>query len=85
MMFFKKNIYSFTLAFTLDHVKNLLENNSVYELGNAESMICDISKKSPRVTETKLYESLKVTKAVKREILIKRDVPDVVQNAVALT
>ena len=48
-------------------------------------MICDRLKKSLRVTQTKLYESLTVAKIVKREILIKQDVPDVVQNAVALT
>ena len=72
------------MAFSLDHVKNLLESNSVYELRNAESVICDRLKKSPRVTQTKLYESLTVTKTVKREILVERDVPDAIENAVAL-
>ena len=72
------------MAFTLDHVKNLLESNSVYELWNAESVICDRLKKSPRDTQTKLYETLTVTKTVKMEILVERDVPDVIENAVAL-
>ena len=72
------------MAFTLDHVKNLLENNSVYELRNAESVICDKLKKSPRVTQTKLCASLTLTKTVKREILVERDIPDVIENAVAL-
>ena len=72
------------MAFTLDHVKSLLKSNSVYELRNAESVICDRFKKPPRVTQTKLYESLTVTKIVKREILIKRDLPDAIENAAAL-
>ena len=72
------------MAFSLDHVKNLLESNSVYELRNAESVICDRLKKSPRVTQTKMYESLTVTKTVKREILVEQDVPDAIENAVAL-
>ena len=29
------------MAFTLDHMKNLLERNSVYELGNPESVMPD--------------------------------------------
>ena len=75
---------SFTMAFNLDHVKKLLESNSVYELRNAESAICDRLKKSPRVTQTKLYASLTLTKTVKKEILVERDIPDAIENAVAL-
>ena len=48
--FFKKNICSFTMAFTLDHVKNSMESNSVYEPRNAESVIYDRLTKSFRVT-----------------------------------
>ena len=70
--------------FTLDEGKNLLKSNSVYELRNAELVICNRLKKSPWVTPTKLYESLTVTKTVKREILVERDIPDVIENAVAL-
>ena len=72
------------MAFTLDHVKNLLKNNSFYELRNVESVICDRLKISPRVTQTKLNECFTVTKTVKREILVERDIPDVLENAVAL-
>ena len=72
------------MAFTLDHVKTLLKSNLVYELWNAESVICDRLKKSPRVTQTKLYEFLTVTKTVKREILVERDLPNATENAVAL-
>ena len=72
------------MAFTLDHVKSLLKSNSVYELRNAELVICDRFKKTPRVIQTKLYESLTVTKTVKREILVELDLPNAKENAVAL-
>ena len=72
------------MAFTLDHVKSLLKGNSVYELRNAEPVICDRFKKAPRVTQTKLYESLTVAKTVKREILVERDFSNATENAVAL-
>ena len=72
------------MAFTLDHVKIFLKSNSIDELRNAESVICDRSKKTTRVNKTKLYESLTVTKTVKREILVERDLPNATENAVAL-
>ena len=62
------------MAFTLDNVKILLVSNSVYELENVESVICDRLKKSPRVPQTKLNESLTVTKTVNREILFEGDI-----------
>ena len=72
------------MAFTLGNVKGLLKGNSVYELRNAESVICDRLKKNPRVTQTKLYESLTVTKTVKREILVERDLSNATENALDL-
>ena len=72
------------MVFTLDHVKSLLKSNSVYELRNTELVICDRFKKTPRVTQIKLYESLTVTKTVKREILVERDLPNAKENVVAL-
>ena len=71
------------MTFTLDHAKSLLKSNSVYELKNADSVICD-RLKTPRVTQTKLYESLTVTRTVKRKILVERDLPNAIENAVAL-
>ena len=59
--FFKKNLCSFPMTFTLDHAKSLLKSNSVYELRNAESVLCDRFKKTSKVTQTKLCESLTVT------------------------
>ena len=72
------------MVFSLDHVKSLLRSNSVYELRNAELVICDRLKQTPRVTQTKLCESPTVTKTVKREILVERDVPNAKENAVPL-
>ena len=72
------------MVFTLDHMKTLLKSNSVCELRNAESVICDRFKKTAMVTQTKLYESLTVTKTVKREILVERALPNATENAVAL-
>ena len=43
-----------------------------------------VIKKYPRVTQTKLCESLTVTKTVKREILVEQVIPDVIKNAVVL-
>ena len=60
------------------------ESNSVYELRNAESVISDRFKKTPRFTQTKLYKSLTATKSAKREILVERDLPNATENAVAL-
>ena len=68
----------------MDHVKSLLKSNSVYELTNAESVICDRFKKAPRVIQRRLYESLTVTKTVKRKILVGRDLPNSTENAVLL-
>ena len=80
--FFFEKICSFTKAFTLDLVKSLLENNSIYKLRNAESVISEKFEKSPLITQRKLYECL--TKTVKREILSERDVHDVTEKAIAL-
>lgn len=63
----------------------MLESNRVYEQRNAESVIWDRFKKSLSVTQKKLYESLTVTETVKRGFLVKRDVPYVIKNVVALS
>ena len=76
------------MAFSLDDVKSLLENNSVYELINdityIKSVISHIFKKSPMVYQRKSYEYLAATKIFKREILVKPDVKDLIKNAIAL-
>ena len=47
-------------------------------------MIFDGLNKAPLPTQRKLCEFLTVAKTVKREILVKRDVPESIENAVAL-
>ena len=66
----------------MDLVKSLLENNSIYKLRNAESVISEKFEISPLITQRKLYECL--TKTVKREILSERYVHDVTEKAIAL-
>ena len=47
-------------------------------------MIFDGLNKAPLPTQRKLCEFLTVAKTVKREILVKRDVPESIENTVAL-
>ena len=72
------------MAFSLDHVKALLETDSVMELKNTQSMIVGKFKKPPLLSQGRLYELLTTTKTVKREIMLERDVPAEHGNAVAL-
>lgn len=72
------------MAFTLDYVENLLERNSVVLAKKCRVSDMMKIKKTPTVTQTKLYESLTVTKTIKREIMVERDVTDVTEIAVAL-
>ena len=71
------------MAHTLDLMKGLLKSNSVYELRNAGSVLCDRLEKTLRVTQPKLCKSLTVTKTVKTETLIERHLPNAIENAVA--
>ena len=119
-----KNILSFIITFTLDHIKSLLECSSVSELTNAQSAlhkkwsfplrissvivtksevfcgfgqiywrnpsfiqccgIWKIEKKFLCLYWKKLYEFLSVTKTVLKDILVEKEVPDVIENVVAL-
>ena len=72
------------MAFTLEHVKTLLECILVSQLRNAQSVISGRLNKSPLPTQRKLYEFLTVAKTVKREILFERDATDLINNAVVL-
>ena len=65
------------MAFSLDHVKVLLETDSVMELKNTQSMIADKFKKPPLLFQGRIYKLLTNTKTVKREIMLERDVPAV--------
>ena len=59
------------MTFSMDHVKTLLETDSVMELKSI-------------LSQGRLYELLTITKTVKREIMLERDVPAEQGNAVVL-
>ena len=71
------------MAFSLDHVKALLETDSVMELKSIQSMIADKFKRAPLLSQGRLYELLTIAKTIKREIMLERDVPTEYGNAVA--
>ena len=72
------------MAFSLDHVKALLETDSVMELKHTQAMIAGKFKRPPLVSQGRLYELLTTKKTVKREIMLERDVPAEHGNAVVL-
>ena len=72
------------MAFSLDHVKALLETDSVMELKTIQSMIFGKFKKPPLLSQGRLYKLLTITKTVKREIMLERDVPAEHGNAIIL-
>ena len=72
------------MAFSLDHVKALPEMDFVMELKSIQSMIAGKFKRPPLLSQGRLYELLTITKIVKREVMLERDVPAEHGNAVAL-
>ena len=72
------------MASSLDHVKVLLETDSVMELKNIQSMIVGKIKRPPLLSQGSFYEVLTTTKKVKREIMLERGVPAAHSNDVAL-
>ena len=72
------------MAFSLNHVKALLETDSVMGLKNTQSMIVGKFKRPPLLSQRRLYELLTTTKTIKREIMLERDVPTEHGNSVAL-
>ena len=73
--FFKKCICSFTVAFTLDHVKDYRKvTQCLSKQIHSQWYQSDRLKRAPLLIQKKLDELLAVTKTVKREILIERGV-----------
>ena len=72
------------MAFSLDHVKALLETDSVMDLNSIQSMIAGKFKRPPLLFQGRLCELLTFTKTANREIMLERDVPAEHGNAVAL-
>ena len=61
------------MAFTVEHVKSLLQHDLVTKLEDKSS--CQV-KQVPYLSQSKLYEHLTVLKTVRRDLLVERDIPD---------
>ena len=66
------------MAFTIEHMKSLLQRDLVTELEKAKTNIAAKIKQVPYLSQSKFYEHLAVLKTVRRDLLVERDIPDVV-------
>ena len=64
------------MAFTVEHVKSLLQRDLVTELEEVKINIIAKIKQFPYLSQSKLYEYLTVLKTVRRDLLVKRNIPD---------
>ena len=64
------------IAFTVEHVKSLLQRDLVTELEKARINIAAKIKQVPYISQSKLYEHLTVLKTVRRDLLVERDITD---------
>ena len=64
------------MAFTVEHVKCLLQHDLVTELEKVKINIIAKIKQFPYLNQNKLYEHLTVLKTVRRELLVERDILD---------
>ena len=61
------------MAFTVEHVKSLLQRDLVTELEKVKINIVAKIKQVPYLSQSKLYEHLTVLKTVRRDLLVERD------------
>ena len=66
------------MAYTVEHVKSLLQRALVTELEKAKAKINIVAKikKKPCISQSNFYEHLTVLKTVRRDLLVERDMPD---------
>ena len=64
------------MAFTVEHVKRLLQRELVTGLEKAKMSTIVKIKQVPCLNQNKLYEHLTVLKTVRRDLLVERDMPD---------
>ena len=64
------------MAFTVEHVKSLLQRDLVTELEKAKINIVAKIKQVPYISQSSLYEHLTVLKTVGRDLLVEHDIPD---------
>ena len=63
------------MAFTVEHVKSLLQCDLVTELEKVKINLIAKIKQFPYLSQSKLYEHLTVLKTVHRDLLLERDIP----------
>ena len=64
------------MAFTVEHMKSLLQHELVTELEKVKiNIVCKI-KQVPYLSQDKLYKHLTVLKTVRRDLLVEHDIPD---------
>ena len=64
------------MAFTVKHVKSLLQRLLVTELEKVKMNKISKIKLVPYLSQSKLYEHLTVLIPVRRDLLVERDIPD---------
>ena len=70
------NFFFSAMAFTVEHVKSLLQRDLVTELEKVKISIISTIKQFSYISQSKLYEHLTVLKTVRRDLLVERDIPD---------
>ena len=64
------------MAFTVEHVKSLLQPYLVTELEKVKINIITKIKQFPYLSQSKLCEHLTVLKTVRKDLLVEQDIPD---------
>ena len=64
------------MAFTVEHLKSLLQRDLVTELEKVNINIIAKIKQFPFLSQSKLYEHLTLLKTVRRDLLVECDIPD---------
>ena len=64
------------MAFTVAHVKSLLQRDLVTEVEKVKINIVAKIRQVPYLSHSNLYEHLTVLKTVRRDLLLESDIPD---------
>ena len=64
------------MAFSVEHVKSLLQRDLVTELEKVKTDMIAKIKQFPYLSQSILYENLTLLKTVHRDLLVERDIPE---------
>ena len=64
------------MAFTVEHMRNLLQRDLVSQLEKVKANIIAKIKPFPCLSQSKFYEHFTVLKTARRDLLVERDIPD---------